>query len=174
MGLNLSTVSGAAPFPLSAILPAVLSSIADAVGGSADDPAGLATKIGSDPQAGAKLQDIESQHLEDLTAALDALKLQTDQNNEELHVENANAGTVFFAGWRPAFAWTIVMWANVILVRSVMGQKITPEFLSLWNPMWIAFGGMMGLRTAEKFGGVATEALKGILPKLKKLAPAAR
>lgn len=62
---------------------------------------------------------------------------------------------VFFAGWRPALAWSLVAWVNIILLHVWLGGVVTEQFLAIWNPAWMTLAGLLGLRTFEKFTGVA-------------------
>ena len=160
-----SLVSGAAPFPLNAILPPILGALADAVGGSADDPNGIAQKIDADPAVVAdKIKAIEVTHADDLGSALDFSKLQVEQNEAELAAMPSFWGKVFFAGYRPLFMYSVVTWSNVLLIRAILGFSVSADFLVLWNPIWIAFGAQLGLRTVEKMGGVATDFVSRVLP----------
>lgn len=157
------------PFPVNIIAKGVINSLAAAFGvegGANADPAVLAAKIAADPDAGAKLQSVTDQHAADIGSALDFAKLQTDANAAELAVPGAWSGALL-AGWRPAFAWSVVLWIQIMLARALLGFEISAGFLALWNPIWLAFGGLLGLRTAEKFGGVATEALGKVAAALK-------
>ncbi len=150
-----STVATAAPFPLNLVLPTVLNGLATAVGGNAADPSTITSQINpNDPTAVAKIQAIEDQHRADLQNAVDMAKLQTDQS--ALNPAAPAWLNLIIAGWRPAYAWSIVIWANVLLVRAFLGYSEGAGFLSMWGPIWATFGLMLGLRTVEKWGGVSS------------------
>jgi hypothetical protein len=83
----------------------------------------------------------------------------------QMNLKEAESANFFIAGWRPAFAWLCIVWVFIGLAWTFTGRELPPGYLAIWNPVWIAFGGMLGLRTIEKWGGVARDTLKKILPK---------
>ena len=105
--------------------------------------------IVADPTgATAALQQAEAQ----ITAEMELLKKQVDLNEEE-----GKSTSWFISAWRPTFAWSVMFWMNYNFIAYLAGFKgLSPE---LFNPAWMVFGGMMGLRTVEKWAGVARSTL---------------
>ena len=161
----LSTIlSGVAPPPFGLLVPVIVSGISSALGLPHDaPPEAVKAEIERDPPAAAsKLQALEQQNAD----ALGWAKLQVDQNMKE-----AESASFFIAGWRPAFAWSVIVWMNLILATSgakvLLGYETVADFMANWTPIWLLFGGMMGARTVEKFGGVARDTLKAVAPAVK-------
>lgn len=146
----LSGVTAAGGPVAGALAGALLPELAKALGLPDDsDASAIAQKIDAAPSdAAQKLALLEQ-------SALDFAKLQAAQNQKE-----AESASLFIAGWRPAFAWCVIGWMNYSFLASVLRWPPLPP--DLFNPAWIAFVGMMGLRTAEKWGGVARETLKSV------------
>lgn len=159
-----TSIAGAAPFPLNLVLPAMLTAIADAVGGSADDPGALAGQISSDPGAAAKIQAIEATHADDLGNALAFAKLQTDQNGAALAADLPIWAKIFFAGARPLQMWLTGPVMTLYQVAAASGHAV-PIDPSIYVTMAAQFALLSGARTFEKQQGVASPIL---------LAPAAR
>jgi hypothetical protein len=149
-----SAISGAAPFPLSLVLPSILGSLADAVGGTADDAASIVAKIDGSPDAAAKIQAVEESHKDDLTNTLDMLKLQTDQNEAELNVNAPLWARLLYSGWRPLMGWISgpVLMAYQIGAVTFGGRPVPMETFAPAMALWTA---LAGLRTSEKWQGVA-------------------
>lgn len=135
------------PFPFSVVAKTALEAVAGALGVPAD-PAAVTAAINADPDAAAaKLSEIEAK----VSADMELLKGQ-----EQLNAKEAESHSFFIAGWRPFFAWSIIGWMNFNFVSFLTGWQPLPA--DLFDPAWVLFGGMMGLRTVEKWKGVATVA----------------
>jgi hypothetical protein len=150
-----STVATAAPFPLNLVLPVVLNGVANAVGGDASNPAGMAQTINADPNAVAeKIQAVEDQHKDDLQNALDMAKLQTDQTGSYLTADIPNWMKFFFGGWRPMMGWlgSFVVFYQVIGVT--LSWRLIP--VEMFNVVLITWGSLAGFRTIDKWQGSAS------------------
>ncbi len=92
-------------------------------------------------------------------------KLQVETNREE-----AKSTSLFIAGWRPAVAWVCVIsfalnylvnplanWALIIMEETMVLPTLDSEALF---PLLFGMLGLGGLRSAEKFKGVARESHK--------------
>ena len=148
--------------PIGPIIGILLPQIAGAFGLAPDAaPADVekAVKDAGDA-AGDKLAAIEQQH----KAAIEWAQLQATANSDE-----AKSASLFISGWRPAFAWVCIAWVCLSLGWTFTGRDLPGAFLAIWNPVWLAFGGMLGLRSVEKFMGVARDTLKNIPVKRRKL-----
>jgi hypothetical protein len=149
----LAKVLGAAlPFPLNLIASNIVGDVAGALG-TEPTPQAIGAAIEKDPiSAQEKLQSIEAKY----ASLLDFAKLQTDLNLHE-----AESPNLFVAGWRPAFGWLGVILAGYqTFAAASMIVPLVPA--DIFNPVWLAFGGLMGLRSTEKWAGVATETLKAL------------
>ncbi len=140
------------PFPFNLVASSALNAVAGALG-VPNDPASIKEAIDGDPDGAAeKLQAIEAQ----VTADMEILKAQSATNTEE-----AKSTNPFISAWRPAFAWCVMFWMNYNFLSYVVHVSWAPQLPpELFNPAWMLFGGMMGLRTVEKWGGVARSTLR--------------
>ena len=116
-----------------------------------------------DPQARAKAAaEAEAQ----LTATLQA----TDAAQMNANQQEAQAASVFVAGWRPGAGWVCVLaLAYQFLIAPLLGWALAvqglkvPPLPTLDGSLWELLFGMLGLgtlRTIEKSRGVATESLR--------------
>ena len=134
------------PFPGNLVAGAVFSGISAALGTPADNPQAAADAIDANPTAAQeKLQAIQAEH-EDAWKYAEA---QMALNSKELET-----GNLFVSGWRPAFAWLCVGGTAYQMFGSVWWHMhvIPPD---TFNPIWVAFGGLLGLKSVEKWLGVA-------------------
>jgi hypothetical protein len=147
-------IQAVAPPPFGFIASIILPHIADALGVD-PEPAAIKAAVEKDPGAAKeKLALVEAEH-ENL---LDFAKLQT-----ELNMKEAESANLFVAGWRPGIGWSLgamVTWQWTAAIWK--GPMIES---GIFNSMLTLLAGLMGLRSTEKWAGVATEAVKG-LPKL--------
>lgn len=144
------------PFPFNVVSKTALLAVASALG-CAPEPAVIAATIDADPDAAAaKLSEIEQR----IQADMEALKGQVELNKVE-----ASNSNLFVAGWRPAFAWIVLFWMNYNFIALLSHYQPIPA--DYFNPVWMLFGGMMGLRTVEKWGGVATQVITAIKKKVR-------
>ncbi|MDI4641436.1 hypothetical protein K9U39_10885 [Rhodoblastus acidophilus] len=143
------------------VLPVVLNSLADVVGGAADDPAALAEKIGADPNAAVKVQAIEGRHKDDLQSALDFAKLQADQNAAYLAVDMPIWSKIFFAGARPLQMWLTGPLLTLYQIVAATGYA-APLDPSSYAIMAAQYAMLAGARTYEK--GVGTASPAPLLP----------
>ena len=91
---------------------------------------------------------------------LEMLRIEAELGKSQLEINKTEAehSSVFVAGWRPALGWclSIAIGLNV-LIRPILGAfgieipDIPPAAFTLMN---ILLGGVVGLRTLEKFKGV--------------------
>lgn len=139
------------PFPFNLVASRALGAVAGALG-VPPDAGSISAAIDKDPgAAAAKLQSIEAQ----VSADMEILKAQSATNQEE-----AKSANLFISAWRPSFAWCIIFWMNYNFLAYVAQVSWAPPLPSeFFNPAWMLFGGMMGLRTIEKWGGVARSTL---------------
>lgn len=151
-------LGGAVAGPAGALAAGALASkIAEALGLASDaTPDAINAAITANPAAAAvQLSTLEQKATSDLEFA----KLQVGQNDIE-----AKSASWFIAGWRPGFAWSIVVWVNLMLGTGwlflLLGKIDLAQFLGMWNAPWLLFAGMIGVRSAEKWGGVATAAMR--------------
>ncbi len=129
----------------------------------------VADKIWPDPLERAKQQVrlIELQQageFKEIDAALQAAQMQADIN-----VEEAKNNNLFVSGWRPFIGWVcgsacVWNWIGMSFVKmiavSVGANAVTiaslaPANLDEMLPVLIGMLGLSGLRTYEKFKGVA-------------------
>lgn len=127
----------------------------------------LIDKLIPDPQAKAeamlKLRELEQAgDLAQLNADLTVMAAQTDINKVE-----AASSNPFVAGWRPFIGWVcggalavqlvlmpLGVWASSIAGHPVQAPKMDTELLTT---MVISMLGMGGMRSFEKYKGVATK-----------------
>lgn len=163
----LAEVLGAAlPFPFSVVAKAAINALAESFGVPADNPEILAQTIQNDPEAGAKIQAIEDRYKTELQAALDFARLQVEQNNAIVAMSSSMSalGKLFFSGWRPAFCWLVVIGTAYIVVADIFHwPSVRPE---TWNPIWVLFGGLAGLRSVDKFLGTSPDIIKATVGKI--------
>jgi hypothetical protein len=161
-------VGAAVPIPgASLIIPAILNALADAVGGSADDPSTITTKIEADPSAAAgKIKAVEDAHKDDLQSLLDLSKAQVDQNLAELNITTLNwrdlLSRFFFAGWRPFTGWVFGISLALLLWSTWHGAEPPPAFDRYFIGATNIFMLLIGSRTTDKIFGVATNSLKQV------------
>lgn len=105
---------------------------------------------------------------------LDLREKEIDQKNDlaqvDLNKAEASTGSLFIGGWRPAIGWTCaialfsyyvpyVLAATVLWVVQVIqtGQLMQRPDLGIADLLGLVFAmlGLSGLRSAEKFKGVA-------------------
>jgi len=152
-----SSVSGAAPFPLNLLLPAVLNGLADAVGGDASDLGALADKISAAPDIATKIQAVQDSHRDDLQNALDMARLQVDQNAAYLSADMPIWAKIFFAGARPLQMWLTGPALTLYQVAAATGH-FAPLDPSSYAVMAAQFAMLAGARTFEKNAGIASPA----------------
>ena len=96
-------------------------------------------------------------HLEDLVAAAQAQ--QVDVNKIE-----AASNSLFLAGWRPFVAWNCGVLFCLNMWLPLFGLHATFDSATANNTLYLLLG-LGTWRTADKLGGVATEAIKKIFRK---------
>lgn len=104
--------------------------------------------------------DKTEQEKAELAAAVAVVQGQLDINKVE-----AGSPSVFVAGWRPGLGWVCVAacswnWVGLPIAKAgllIAGYRldVSPADLSEMLPILIGMLGLGGLRTAEKFKGVA-------------------
>lgn len=104
--------------------------------------------------------DKTEQEKAELAAAVAVVQGQLDINKVE-----AASSSVFVAGWRPGLGWVCVAacswnWVGLPITKAallILGYKldVSPADLTEMLPILIGMLGLGGLRTAEKFKGVA-------------------
>ena len=140
------------------VVSGVVGQIATTLGLPSDaTPAVVSAAVQTDPQAADKLSEFEAH----ASSALDFAKLQADENAKE-----AESASLFVSGWRPAFGWICVFAAVYQVAASASSFPLIPA--DAFNPIWAAFGGMLGLRTIERWKGVAQTTLTIFKPKAAK------
>ena len=163
-------IAGAAvPIPFAGpIVTLLLNSLADAVGGSADDPASITQAINAAPTdvTEAKIQAVENAHQTDLQSLLDFSKLQEDENSSDLLVTASTWREAlmrfFFAGWRPAAGWVfIASWVGV-LYATWQGTTLNPTFAKYFSDSSTIFMTLIAARASDKIFGVATDSLVAV------------
>jgi len=163
-------IAGAAiPIPFAGpIVTLLLNSLADAVGGSASDPASITDAINAAPTPAteAKIQAVEASHKTDLSSLLDFAKLQDDENSAELLVTASTWREAlmrfFFAGWRPAAGWVfIASWVGV-LFATWRGDTLNPTFAKYFSDSSTIFMTLIAARATDKVFGVATDSLVAV------------
>lgn len=136
---------------------ALMSKITSALGLPTDaSPDAVSQAISADPQAAAQhLATLEQQATADLAFSGQQIKVD---------LAEGQSPSVFIAGWRPGFAWTVVAWTNILLGTGwafmVTGRIDLAQFLAMWQAPWMLFAGLIGVRTAEKWGGVVTTTMR--------------
>ena len=138
------------PFPANLVASAVIDSLAQAFGVSADDPGALAGAIAKDPDAAAKVASVAEKHADDISDAM--------QGQLDLLAKDTQSPSLFVAGWRPAFGWLGVLACAWQMVAGALRLPMVPP--DIFTPVWIAFGSMLGLRTVEKWKGISRENLR--------------
>lgn len=108
-----------------------------------------------------KLKSVEDEQ----RSVIEGAQAQLDEYRKEFE-GTAGWTQVFFTGWRPALAWSLVGWVNVILLHVWRGGVVTEAFLAIWNPAWLTLAGLLGLRTFEKFTGTAEGVAGKVIGKL--------
>lgn len=148
-----SVLTTVLPPPFGALAGVVIPAIAQALGVEPTPEAVTAAvtkEAAEDPAAlKAALAPVEAEQ----AAALENIKAQLQVYRDDFE-GTSGAARVFYTGWRPALAWSLVVWVNVILLHVWLGGALTDQFLAIWNPAWLTLAGLLGLRTFEKFTGV--------------------
>ncbi len=152
-----STLGTVLPFPANLIAKTIVSSLAAAFGGDADDPQELANKIAADPDAAAKLQSVTDQHATDIASALDFARLAADENEHALALEPTFAGRLYVGGWRPAFGWIGVAVTAYQIVAPVRG--LPPITFDVYAATMATWGALAGIRGIEAVKGVVRTSL---------------
>jgi Holin of 3TMs, for gene-transfer release len=106
--------------------------------------------------------DKTEQQKQELAAAVMVIQGQIDTNKAE-----ASNPSVFVSGWRPFIGWVCGMacawnWIGLkiaLFIATALGHAIDvqPADLSEMMPVLIGMLGLGGMRTAEKFAGVAAK-----------------
>src|SRR5690348_4212160 len=95
-----------------------------------------------------------------VAAKLQDLELAIANNQSATNTEEAKNGSLLIAGWRPAVGWVLAIGFTYSLAWPMFhGQPIDKDTI------YAMLYGMLGLgtwRTADKLGGVATQAIKKI------------
>ena len=137
--------------PFGAIIGALLPQVASVFGLPLDaPPVAVAAAVAADPQAADKLSGLEEAHKDALASA----QLQVDQNGAELSMPGTALQRVFWGGWRPAMGWIAgpLVLAYQIAAATMGGRLIPIEVFGPTMALWTA---LAGLRTSEKWQGVA-------------------
>jgi hypothetical protein len=141
--------------PFGAMIGGLIPQIAEAFSLPSDaPPATVAASVAADPNASTKLATLEDTQ----KSALAWAHLQVEQNKDELAVEGPAWMKFFYGGWRPTMGWI----SGPILVAYQIAASAThlpliPDGLLAWvTPIWI---GLAGLRTYERYSGVALDTL---------------
>ena len=141
--------------PFGAIIGTLVPQIASAFGLAPDTPpAVIAATVQADPAASDKLAALESKQRDALAWA----QLQVDQNNAELAAPGSGFLRFFYGAWRPSAGWLFgPIPALYQLIASAFHLPLLAD--GLWTaflPVWI---GLAGLRTYERYQGVALDTL---------------
>jgi hypothetical protein len=137
------------PPPFGSIASLILGEVADALG-TDPTPEAVIAAVEKDPVAAQeKLKAVEEKY----ASLLDFAKLQTDINAKE-----AESSSLFIAGWRPALGWSLVAMVTWQWTASIWSGPYVE--VSIFNAMLVLLGGVAGLRSTEKWAGVATESIK--------------
>jgi hypothetical protein len=134
----------------------VIGQLATTLGLPADaPPAVIQAAVQADPQASEKLSALEDAQ----KTALAFAQLQVDQNNAELATKTGSTGLDFFyGGWRPAMGW--VSGPGILayqIAAFAVGFPPLPD--ALVNSFLLVWTSIAGLRTYERFTGVALDTL---------------
>jgi hypothetical protein len=141
--------------PFGAMVGGLLPQIAGAFGLPADAaPAQVTAAVQADPNAGSKLAALEEQHKTELAL----VQLQVDQNTTELKIEGPAFLRFYYGGWRPAAGWLLCPAPALYqVIASAAHLPTLPDSLwTLFLPVWV---GLAGLRTYERYSGVALDTL---------------
>lgn len=146
---------------------ALMSKITSALGLPTDaSPDAVSQAITANPAAAAQhLSVLEQQATADLAFSGQQIKVD---------LAEGQSPSIFIAGWRPGFAWTVVVWTNILLGTGwafmVTGRTLDlAPFLAMWQAPWMLFAGLIGVRTAEKWGGVVTTTMRHLSGDRKRL-----
>lgn len=142
------------------IANAICPSLAQAFGlTTGASPTELAKAIQADPEADAKLKQVQEEHSE----LLDWAQKSLDANQAALNVEPSFLGRLYVGGWRPAMGWTGVWTAIYQTLASVRSWPLVPidHFIGIMG-IW---SGLAGIRTVEFVKGVARTSLSTIAKK---------
>jgi hypothetical protein len=141
--------------PFGALIGALVPQIAGAFGLPTDaPPSQVAAAIQAAPDASDKLAALEEANKTELAK----LQLQADQNDAELKIEGPAFLRFYYGGWRPAMGWlagpAIVAYQ---IAASISHLPLLPDgILASFLPVWV---GLAGLRTYERYSGVALDTL---------------
>jgi hypothetical protein len=118
--------------------------------------------------AGTLAKDIRSAITGDITAEkkaeleLKLLELENTSMNAQLEVNKTEAASanIFVAGWRPFIGWTcgLALFYNYLvrpLVNGLSALELPVLDMTELYPLILGMLGIAGMRTAEKFRGVA-------------------
>jgi hypothetical protein len=141
--------------PFGAIVGALIPQIAGAFGLAPDaSPATVAAAVAADPNAQTKLATIEDEQ----KSALAWAQLQVVQNKDELTVDGPAWLKFFYGGWRPSAGWLLLPVPAIYqMVAYIAHVTPLPDSFFAWSvPVWV---GLAGLRTYERYSGVALDTL---------------
>jgi hypothetical protein len=129
--------------------------IAQSVGLPADaSPAVVASTVQAAPAAPDALLALEEKNKTDLALA----QLQVDQNDAELHIEGPALLRFFYGGWRPAAGWLLcpIPAAYQLIASAAHLPLMSDGIWAAFLPVWV---GIAGLRTYERYSGIALDTL---------------
>ena len=138
------------------VVSGLVGTLAATLGLPADSPpAAVAAAVQADPQASNKLAALEDAQKTELAFA----QLQVDQNNAELTIDKGAPWLNFFYGaWRPSAGWVFgPIPALYQLIASAFHLPLLADGIwAAFLPVWV---GLAGLRTYERYTGVALDTL---------------
>ena len=141
----------------------VVGQLATALGLPADaPPATINAAVQSDPQVSEKLTALEDAQKTALTFA----QLQVDQNNAELATPGPSWLRFYYGGWRPAAGWAFGP-AIFLYQVTAFAVHLPPLPDTLVNSFLLVWTSIAGLRTYERFTGVALDTLPIDKPRAK-------
>lgn len=79
----------------------------------------------------------------------------------QVNAIEAAHGNWFISGWRPALGWVCVTFFTYSLLQPMTSFLPAVDYSRVENTLWLLLG-FGAMRTAEKLGGVATKAIKGL------------
>jgi hypothetical protein len=137
------------------IAASLVPQIAQAFGLAPDaPPAVVAATVSADPNAAGKLATLEDAQKNAIAWA----QLQVDQNKDELTVDGPAWLKFFYGGWRPSAGWLLLPVPAIYqMVAYIAHVTPLPDSFFAWSvPVWV---GLAGLRTYERYSGVALDTL---------------
>jgi hypothetical protein len=133
----------------------VVGQIAASLGLPADaPPATITERVTTDSQSSDKLASLEDAR----KTALAFAQLQVDQNNAELNAPGPSWLRFYYGGWRPAAGWAFGP-AIFIYQVAAFAVHLPPLPDTLVNSFLLVWTSIAGLRTYERFTGVALDTL---------------